>query len=113
MNIDQIAEIAYESNRIYAGFHDTVKRKHWAELSIEEKDNTYEAVQLILDNPDITDIQCHEHWLSMRIAEGWKYGPRDMDNKYHPCLVDFNHLTQVQRYQRTMFREVVLRNSKL
>jgi hypothetical protein len=40
----------------------------------------------------------HEIWASIRLAEGWKYGPeRDDERKEHPCLVPYNELPENEK----------------
>lgn len=40
----------------------------------------------------------HEVWSLGRITDGWKYGEmRDDDKKLHPCLVEYESLTEEEK----------------
>lgn len=40
----------------------------------------------------------HETWAMGRIKEGWTYGPQRNDTlKQHPCLVDYNELSESEK----------------
>ncbi len=40
----------------------------------------------------------HETWASLRLAQGWRYGPRyDGAAKRHPCLIEYESLPESER----------------
>lgn len=40
----------------------------------------------------------HEVWAQSRISQGWTYGPERSDAlKYHPCLVPYEDLPEVEK----------------
>lgn len=40
----------------------------------------------------------HENWAKQRINDGWKYGKkRDDIKKEHPCLVEYEKLTEEEK----------------
>ncbi|MBQ1981108.1 MAG: Ryanodine receptor Ryr [Alistipes sp.] len=40
----------------------------------------------------------HEVWAESRIAQGWSYGEERNDTlKYHPCLVPYEELPEVEK----------------
>lgn len=40
----------------------------------------------------------HENWAKQRISDGWKYGvKRDDIKKEHPCLVEYEKLTEEEK----------------
>lgn len=40
----------------------------------------------------------HDVWAEARMRDGWTYGPRrDDELKHHPCLVDYDLLTDAER----------------
>ncbi len=51
----------------------------------------------------------HEVWAENRIKEGWKYGPeRDDKLKTHPCLVDYENLSESEKeYDRATSQETL------
>jgi RyR domain len=51
----------------------------------------------------------HDVWASLRMREGWSYGPiRDDERRLHPCLVRFEDLTETeQACDGEMTREIL------
>ena len=51
----------------------------------------------------------HEVWSLGRITDGWKYGEmRDDDKKLHPCLVEYESLTEEEKeYDRRTAMETL------
>lgn len=40
----------------------------------------------------------HNTWMAGRLAQGWVYGPERNDRlRQHPCLVDYEALTEEER----------------
>ncbi len=57
----------------------------------------------------------HEVWAQSRISQGWSYGEqRDDDNKYHPCLVPYDELSEEEKaYDRDTALETLKVITKL
>ena len=51
----------------------------------------------------------HENWAALRIAEGWRYGPRRDDvRREHPSLVPYERLSESEKeYDRRTAMETV------
>ena len=51
----------------------------------------------------------HENWAKGRIDEGWTYGEkRDDEKKQHPCLVEYEKLTEAEKdFDRTTAMETL------
>jgi len=51
----------------------------------------------------------HEVWARNRMNEGWTYGPeRDDVHKYHPCLVPYEELPEIEKqYDRATSQETL------
>lgn len=51
----------------------------------------------------------HENWASLRMSEGWQYGPeRDDAYKKHPCLVLYEDLPESEKeHDRKVVREML------
>jgi ryanodine receptor 2 len=51
----------------------------------------------------------HENWASMRMNQGWRYGPeRNDEYKQHPCLVPFEKLPESEKeHDRKIVREIL------
>lgn len=51
----------------------------------------------------------HDEWVAGRIRDGWSYGTqRDNELKQHPCLVEYDKLSEVEReYDRRTAMRVI------
>lgn len=67
------------------------------------------AAALMHDEVEAIAELNHDVWSAMRIAEGWRYGPKRDDNlKLHPCLVTYAHLPESEKaYDRDTAKVVV------
>lgn len=73
------------------------------------KEEMERAAALMHDEVEAIAELNHDVWSAMRIAEGWRYGPkRDDENKLHPCLVAYAHLPESEKvYDRDTAQVVV------
>lgn len=57
----------------------------------------------ILKLSELLAKNTHENWAKARIDDGWTYGEkRDDDKKHHPCLVEYEKLSEIEKnYDRT------------
>lgn len=56
------------------------------------------AIELFLQNPDMTPKEVHQFWYDEKIKDGWKLGPvRNVEKKESPHLVDFEELSLAQK----------------
>lgn len=47
---------------------------------------------------DVLAAHVHDAWVSLRLADGWVYGPvRDDELKRHPCLVSYDALPDSEK----------------
>ena len=52
----------------------------------------------IIELGEIIAKNVHEQWASNRIKQGWKYGiKRDEIKKEHPCLVEYDKLSDEEK----------------
>lgn len=52
----------------------------------------------IIELGEIIAKNVHEQWASNRIKQGWKYGlKRDEIKKEHPCLVEYDKLSEEEK----------------
>ena len=51
----------------------------------------------------------HENWASVRMSQGWRYGPERSDLlKEHPCLVPFENLLESEKeHDRRIVQEIL------
>lgn len=108
-DLEHIARTCHEINRIYCKAHGDFSQPHWDDAPKWQKRSAVQGVNFVLENPDITSQMQHENWLSLKVAEGWKYGiKKDADKKEHPCMVPYRELPKEQQAKDTIFRNVVL-----
>ena len=108
MNIEQIAEVAHETNMAYCHTIGDYSQTHWDLAQQWQKDSAINGVRFHIDNPDAGCSGSHENWLKEKYADGWKYGNvKDPDKKEHPCCVPYDELPAEQRVKDALFVGVV------
>ena len=108
MNIESAARTAHEANRILCLALGDTSQPKWEDAPEWQKESAVKGVQMIVDNPATTPEQSHEGWLSVKRAEGWKYGPiKNPETKEHPCFIPYDGLPENQRLKDEMFGLVV------
>ena len=78
------------------------------------KPNPIDTSDIILDK-DLLELtekiaeNVHEVWSQGRMNEGWQYGEkRDDENKFHPCLVEYDKLSESEKeYDRNTAMETL------
>lgn len=89
-------EDAESCNEIFAG------------ISPERQQQLLDNIDHIIQNPNITAKEEHAIWASLKIKDGWKYGPvTDRANKIHNCLVPYENLNFYQRLKDHLVIETV------
>lgn len=110
-DIEAIAELAHETNRIYCqGIGDT-EVPSWPEASDEQRNSMVMGVKYIVDDPLLTPAAQHAAWMKAKVDAGWTLGKKkNEETKTHPCLVPYEDLPAKQRIKDTLFH-VVVRNA--
>jgi hypothetical protein len=107
LTYSQIAQIAYEANRILCEITGET-RPVWDESEKWERDTTLAGVVAVDEGKVRTAGDSHISWAAHKIEEGWRYGAeRDAEKKTHPCLVAFHELPYHQRLKDHLFLAVV------
>lgn len=112
MNNEQIARIAYETNRAYCQSIGDNSQPPWEEAPLWQQTSVLKGVEFHLRNHEneITPSPSasHESWLEGKRADGWKYGPvKDAAKKEHSCFVPYNQLPVQQRLKDYLFGAIV------
>lgn len=108
MIIDQIAEVAHETNRVYCRTIGDNSQPYWTEAPQWQKDSAINGVAFHIANPEAGCSGSHENWLKEKYAEGWKYGGvKDSEKKEHPCCVPYDELPLEQKVKDALFVGVV------
>lgn len=107
MDIEQIAEVCHEANRVYCLQQGDTSHKPWAETPFAIKQSAIAGVLYVQENPDAPIWFLHEQWRKHKAAEGWVHGAeKDFDAKTHPCMVDYKDLPPMQRVKDALFRSI-------
>lgn len=108
MTIEQIAQVAHETNRAYCESIGDFSQIPWGGAADWQKDSSIKGVKFSLDNPAALASAQHEAWLKDKISDGWKYGEvKNPDKKEHPCCVPYEELPIEQRVKDALFIGVV------
>lgn len=104
MIVEQIAQVAHETNRAYCHTIGDDSQMPWDDAPQWQKDSAINGVQFHIDNPEAGCSGSHENWLKVKYAEGWKYGEKKTpEKKEHPCCVPYEELPPEQRVKDALF----------
>ena len=107
MTLEQIAEMAHETNRLYCHvIKDGMQKVPWAELSSSEQVGLIHAVKAV--TKDATPEGQHLQWMNAKKSDGWVHG-RTLDRvrKIHPDMVPYPELSETQKTKDVLFLAVV------
>ena len=108
MNIEQIAQVAHETNRAYCEATGDRSQLPWDAAPAWQKESAINGVKFHINNPASTPADSHENWLKEKIASGWTYGVvKDVVEKKHPCCVPYENLPAEQKVKDALFIGVV------
>jgi hypothetical protein len=108
MNIEQIAKICHETNRIYCETIGDDSQRPWDRASEWQRESARAGVHYAIDHPNASAAAQHEAWLHDKIQAGWKFGlVKDAEKKEHPSIVPYNELPPEQRIKDHLFRGIV------
>lgn len=108
MNIEQIAEICHEANKVLCEQNGDNSQKHWAEAAAWQRDSAIAGVKFALENRDAPPSAQHDAWARDKVRDGWVYGEeKDEVAQTHPCLVPYSELPRFQRSKDVVFKGIV------
>lgn len=108
MNIEAIARVCHEANRVYCLSIGDTSQLFWGMTPDWQKKSAVAGVQFHIANPDAGPEASHECWLEHKMAEGWVYGDKKCAIKRtHPCCVPFDKLPREQQMKDILFRSIV------
>ncbi len=109
MEVEQIARICHEANRIYSEEARTGDHHlPWGHAPQWQRDSAIAGVQALFDDPRRTPEEMHVLWYEHKVADGWVYGPQKDDKaKTHPCLLAYSSLPEAQRAKDFLFTNIV------
>lgn len=78
------------------------------DISPERQQYSYDLVEKVLDNKNLTGEMLHYEWKQQRLKDGWSYGtPTDRENKIHECLCPYEDLNPFQKLKDNIFISTV------
>ena len=108
MNVEQIAKVCHEVNKAYCEALGDTSQPSWEDAPEWQKSSALKGVQFHIDNPNAGPEATHNAWLNDKILNGWDYGKvKDVENKYHPCILPFSKLPKEQQAKDYIFRQLV------
>ena len=108
MNIEKIAEICHQVNKIYCESIGDFSQPNWENAPQWQKESTINGVKYHLNNDNTTPADSHNNWLKEKINNGWKYGKeKDPLKKTHPCIIPFEELPKEQQTKDKLFLAIV------
>ena len=108
MNIEKIAQVVHETNRVYCESIGDYSQETWGNAPLWQKESAISGVKFVLENPNAPDSAQHEAWLKDKYADDWKYGEvKDVKKKENPCCVPYNELPIEQKVKDSLFIGIV------
>lgn len=108
MNIEQIAELAHETNMTFCRLIGDDSQLPWSDAPDWQKQSAIKGVKYRLAHPMSSAESQHEAWLKEKEDAGWKYGEiKDPEKKEHPCCVPYAKLPLEQRIKDILFLNIV------
>lgn len=106
--VNMAAAAAHEVNRAYCRHIGDDSQPPWRLAPQWQRDSAIAGVRFIMDNPNATPADQHQSWLTIKLNEGWSYGPvKNPETKEHPCILPYEDLPPEQRFKDTLFGAVV------
>lgn len=106
--IESIAKVCHEANRIWCQANGDYSQKHWGEAESWQRASAITGVVYRLHNPTAGDDAQHNAWMEEKVEQGWKYGAvKSSENKTHPCIVPFAELPMFQQKKDKLFCAIV------
>jgi hypothetical protein len=108
LEIEDIAAIAHNANRVYCQRTGDFSQPLWEEAPQWQKDSAIAGVQAYINDPTITPEKSHEGWMALKEQEGWVYGEaKDPERKQHPCMLPYDQLPPEQKIKDSLFLAIV------
>ena len=104
---EQIARVAYETERAYCQTIGDDSQKPWDEAEPWQRDSAIKRVEFALAHPGAPVSAEHDAWLKDKEAAGWAWGHiKDPINRLDPRMVPFHRLPLEQRMKDCLFRGI-------
>lgn len=71
VEINFIAEVCHEANRVWCRANGDNTQKNWSEAEQWQRDSAIAGVKFRLNNPDAKHDAQHNAWMQDKINDGW------------------------------------------
>jgi hypothetical protein len=93
---EKIAKVCHEAHRAWGEVNGDKSNVAWEAASEPERSFTLDSVKQVLAGAEAPQV--HESWRSLKLANGWTYGPtKDPVAKTNPHLVPFDLLPDLKK----------------
>lgn len=107
-DIERIARLCHEVNRIYCVSLGDTSQVPWEEASDHQKQSVRQGVIFLMSNRAATPKNSHESWMRAKVEAGWVWGPEKNEvTKTHPCMIPYEELPEEQRRKDDFFHTIV------
>ena len=108
LNIGFIAKMCHEVNKAYCEHLGDTSQVPFEEAPDWQVQSAISGIQFHMENPEAGPRGSHENWMREKLAAGWQYGEeKNVEEKTHPCLVDYDELSAEQRAKDAIFVAIV------
>jgi hypothetical protein len=108
MDIQQVALIVHEANRMMQIVNGDPVSSTWECLEESDRERTVNGVAFALRNEDPSPEQMHDNWCKDMYADGYEAGEKlDRENLTHPNLVPYDELPVQQQAKDALFSGIV------
>lgn len=108
LEVLQIALVCHQANKAWCEANDDNSQKDWHGAEDWQRQSAIMGVNFRLENPNAGHDSQHNAWLEDKKKNGWVYGEiKDSVAKTHPCIVEFDLLSDFQKKKDALFCAIV------
>lgn len=96
--IDNIARLVHTALSEWSEINGQPPYPKWEAAPHWMHEKTIKSVKFVLDSPNLTAKDMHDHWSETRLSEGWRFGlTKDPIEKTHPMLIPYEDLPEFEK----------------
>jgi hypothetical protein len=108
IEVVEIAKVCHQANKAWCEAKGDNSQKDWEEAEDWQRQSAITGVIFRLSNPNAGKDAQHNAWMQDKINDGWVYGHiKDTVAKTHPCIVEFELLSEFQQKKDALFCAIV------
>ena len=107
MKLDQIVIICYEAIKVYGEQLAGSKNPDWEQAPAWIKEDFIASIKFLSNNTECPAYRLHEHWLGLKLLDGWTYGKEtNYDKKHHNFCLNWDQLKDEQKMLWFLFKQI-------